>query len=95
MTHQRRFLAGLAAVPLSAAAGRGQDTSALTAGSLVSVPCPDPIPARDHQSGSIGRIPINDLVDACSQLDRVDWRHQLYSILTNKPDACARYRQTR
>jgi hypothetical protein len=94
VTDRRQFLAGLAAVPLSAAAARGQDTSALAAGGLVSVPCPDPIPGTvTNQSGSVGRIPINDLVDAYSQVDGVDWQHQLYSVLTNKPDACAHYRQ--
>ena len=94
MTDRRQFLAGLAAVPLSAAAGRGPDTSALAAGGLASVPCPDPIPGTvTNQSGSVGRIPINDLVDAYSQVDGVAWQHQLYSVLTNKPDACAHYRQ--
>jgi hypothetical protein len=94
VTDRRQFLAGLAAVPLSAAAARGQDTSALAAGGLVSVPCPDPIPGTvTNQSGSVGRIPINDLVDAYSQVSGVAWQHQLYSVLTNKPDACAHYRQ--
>jgi hypothetical protein len=93
VTDRRQFLAGLAAVPLTAAAGRGQNASA-PAGSLVSVPCPDPIRGTvTNQSGSVGRVPINDLVDAYSQIDGVDWQHQLYSVLTNKPDACAHYRQ--
>jgi hypothetical protein len=91
---RRQFLAGLAAVSLTAAAARRQNASALAAGSLVSVPCPDPIPGTvTSQSGSVGRIPINDLVDAYSQVDGVGWQHQLYSVLTNKPDACAHYRQ--
>jgi hypothetical protein len=94
VTDRRQFLAGLAAVPLSAAAAHGQDTSALAAGGLASVPCPDPIPGTvTNQSGSVGRIPINDLVDAYSQVSGVDWQHQLYSVLSNKPDACAHYRQ--
>jgi hypothetical protein len=94
VTDRRQFLAGLAAVPLTAAAGREQNASAPAAGSLVSVPCPDPIPGIvTNQSGSVGRIPINDLVDAYSQVDGVEWQHQLYSVLTNKPDACAHYRQ--
>jgi hypothetical protein len=94
VTDRRQFLAGLAAVPLGAAAGRGQDASALAAGGLASVPCPDPVPGTvTNQSGSVGRIPINDLVDAYSQVSGVDWQHQLYSVLTNKPDACAHYRQ--
>jgi hypothetical protein len=46
-----------------------------------------------NPSGSVGRTPINDLVDAYSQVSGVDWQHQLYSVLTNKPDACAHYRQ--
>jgi hypothetical protein len=94
VTDRRQFLAGLAAVPLSATAGLGQDASALAADGLVSVPCPDPIPGTvTNQGGSVGRIPINDLVDAYSQVDGVDWGHQLYSVLSNKPDACAHYRQ--
>jgi hypothetical protein len=94
VTDRRQFLASLAAVPLSAATARGQDTSALAAGGLVSVPCPDPTPGTvTNQSGSVGRIPINDLVDAYSQVSGVDWQHQLYSVLSNKPDACAHYRQ--
>jgi hypothetical protein len=94
VTDRRQFLAGLAAVPLTAAAGRGQNASALGADGLVSVPCPDPIPGTvTNQSGSVGRVPINDLIDAYSQVSGVDWQHQLYSVLSNKPDACAHYRQ--
>jgi hypothetical protein len=94
VTDRRQFLAGLAAVPLAAAAGGGQNASAPVAGSLVSVPCPDPTPGTvTNPSGSVGRTPINDLVDAYSQIDGVDWQHQLYSVLTNRPDACAHYRQ--
>jgi hypothetical protein len=94
VTDRRQFLAGLAAVPLAAAAGRGQNASAPAAGSLVSVPCPDPIPGIvTNQSGSVGGIPTNDLVDAYSQVDGVEWQHQLYSVMTNKPNACAHYRQ--
>jgi hypothetical protein len=26
-------------------------------------------------------------------VDGLDWQHQLFSVLTNKPDACAHYRQ--
>lgn len=92
MTDRRHFLAGLAAFPLSAAAGRGAQTTALTAG--LSVPCLDPIPGSvTDPSGSVGRTPLTDLVDAYSQVSGVDWQHQLYSVLTNKPDACAHYRQ--
>jgi len=43
--------------------------------------------------GWVGQTPLNDLIDAYSQADGVDWQHQLYSVLTNKPDACAHYRQ--
>jgi hypothetical protein len=43
--------------------------------------------------GSVGDTPLTDLVDAYSQVDGVDWQHQLYSVLTNQPGACAHYRQ--
>ena len=46
-------------------------------------------PAR----GSVGKTPLNDLVDAYSQVSGVDWQHQLYSTLSNRPGVCARYRQ--
>jgi hypothetical protein len=92
VTDRRQFLAGLAAFPLSAAAGRGAQTAGLTAGLFV--PCPDPTPGSvTDPSGSVGRTPLTDLVDAYSQVSGVDWQHQLYSVLTNKPDACAHYRQ--
>jgi hypothetical protein len=94
VTDRRQFLAGLAALPLSAAAGRSPDTAASLADAIESVPCSDPTPGSvTNPSGSIGRTPITDLVDAYSQVDGVDWQHQLYSVLTNKPDACAHYRQ--
>jgi hypothetical protein len=94
VTDRRQFLAGLAALPLSAAAGRPPDTAASLADAIESVPCSDPTPGSvTNPSGSIGRTPITDLVDAYSQVDGVDWQHQLYSVLTNKPDACAHYRQ--
>jgi hypothetical protein len=92
VTDRRQFLAGLAAFPLSAAAGSRSHTAALTAG--LSVPCPEPTPGSvTNPSGSVGRTPLIDLVDAYSQIDGVDWQHQLFSVLTNKPDACAHYRQ--
>jgi hypothetical protein len=94
VTDRRQFLAGLAALPLSAATGRSPDTAASLADAIESVPCPDPSPgAVTNQSGSVGRIPITDLVDAYSQVSGVDWQHQLYSVLSNKPDACVHYRQ--
>lgn len=94
MTDRRKFLAGLAAVPLSAAAARRPDTSTRLADGLVSLPCPDPTPGSvTNQQGWIGRTSLTDLVDAYSQVSGVDWQHQLYSVLTNKPDACAHYRQ--
>jgi len=43
--------------------------------------------------GSVAGTPLIDLVDAYSQVDGVDWQHQLYSVLTNQPGACAHYRQ--
>ena len=92
MTDRRQFLAGLAAFPLSAAAGRDTHTTALTAG--LPIPCPDPTPGGvTDPSGSVGRTPLTDLVDAYSQVSGVDWQHQLYSVLTNQPDACAHARQ--
>jgi hypothetical protein len=92
VTDRRQFLAGLAAFPLSAAAGGGPQTTVLTEG--LSVPCLDPIPGSvTNPSGSVGQTPLIDLVDAYSQVGGVDWQHQLYSVLTNKPDACAHYRE--
>jgi hypothetical protein len=93
VTDRRQFLAGLAALPLTVAS-RGPDTSVPLADGIGAVPCPDPTPGTvTNPSGSVGRTPINDLVDAYSQVSGVDWQHQLYSVLTNKPDACAHYRQ--
>ena len=94
MTDRRQFLAGLAALPLSAAAGRSADTAASLADAIELVPCPDPTPGSvTNPRGWVGRTPLTDLVDAYSQVDGVDWQHQLYSVLTSKPDACAHYRQ--
>jgi hypothetical protein len=94
VTDRRQFLAGLAALPLSAAAGRSADTAASLADAIESVPCSDPIPGSvTNPRGEISHTQLTDLVDAYSQVDGVDWQHQLYSVLTNKPDACAHYRQ--
>jgi len=92
VTDRRQFLAGLAALPLSATAGRSPDAGAPPAG--LSVLCPEPIPGVViNPSGSVGHTPLTDLVDAYSQVSGVDWLHQLYSVLTNKPNACAHYRE--
>jgi len=94
VTDRRQFLAGLAALPLSAAAGRSADSAASLADAIELVPCPDPTPGSvTNPRGWVGRTPLTDLVDAYSQVDGVDWQHQLYSVLTSKPDACAHYRQ--
>ena len=91
MTDRRQFLAGLAALPLHAAAGRPQ---LATATAESPVPCPEPTAGSvSNPRGSVGKTPLSDLVDAYSQVSGVDWQHQLYSVLTNKPDACALYRQ--
>jgi hypothetical protein len=91
VTDRRQFLAGLAALPLQAATGHRQG-SAVTADS--SVPCPEPTPGSvTDPRGSVGKTPLTDLVDAYSQVTGVDWQHQLYSALSNKPGVCARYRQ--
>jgi hypothetical protein len=91
VTDRRQFLAGLVALPLSAAAGQPYGSTA-TAGS--SVPCPEPTPGSvTNPSGSIGKTSLADLVDAYSQVTGVDWQHQLFSTLSNKPGVCARYRQ--
>jgi hypothetical protein len=91
VTDRRRFLAGLAALPLSAAA-RVPGSTAAPAG--LPVPCLDPIPGLVvNPTGSVGRTALTDLVDAYSQVDGVDWQHQLFSVLTNRPDACAHYRE--
>jgi hypothetical protein len=92
VTDRRKFLAGLAAFPLSATAGHSPHTTALTAG--LPIPCPDPLPGSvTNLSGSVGLTALTDLVDAYSQVSGVDWQHQLYSVLTNQPDACAHHRQ--
>ena len=91
MTDRRQFLAGLAALPLHAAAGHPQG-STVTAESPV--PCPEPTPGTvTDPRGSVGKTPLTDLVDAYSQVTGVGWQHQLYSTLSNKPGVCARYRQ--
>jgi hypothetical protein len=90
VTDRRQFLAGLAALPLHAAAGPHRAT--VTAES--SVPCPEPTPGSvTDPRGSVGKTLLTDLVDAYSQVTGVDWQHQLYSTLSNKPGVCARYRQ--
>jgi hypothetical protein len=94
VTDRRQFLAGLAALPLSAAAGHSPDTATFLADAIESVPGSDPTPGSvTNPRGWVGQAPLTDLVDAYSQVDGVDWQHQLYSVLTNKPDACAHYRQ--
>ena len=91
MTDRRQFLAGLAALPLQAAAGQPYG-STVTAESPV--PCPEPMPGGvSDPRGSIGKASLTDLADAYSQVTGVDWQHQLYSVLSNQPGACARYRQ--
>jgi hypothetical protein len=94
VTDRRQFLSGLAALPLTAALGRGADTAVPLADSIGSVPCPDPTPGSvTNARGEISRTPLTDFVDAYSQVDGVDWQHQLYSVLSNRPNACAHYRQ--
>jgi hypothetical protein len=94
VTDRRQFLAGLAALPLSAAVGRPPDTAISLTDAIESVPCTDPTPGTvTNPRGAVGQTPLTDLVDAYSQVDGLDWQHQLYSVLTNKPDACAHYRQ--
>jgi hypothetical protein len=94
VTDRRQFLAGLAALPLSAAAGRSPDTAASLTDAIESVPCSDPTPGSvTNPRGWVGQTPLTDLVDAYSQVDGVDWQHQLASVLTNKPNACAHCRQ--
>lgn len=91
MTDRRQFLAGLAALPLAAAAGPRPDAAVVAE---LSVPCPEPtLGSVTDPRGSVGKTPLTDLVDAYSQVTGVDWQHQLYSVLSNKPGACARYRQ--
>ena len=92
MTDRRQFLASLAALPMTAVAGHRPDLAVLPA--ELSVPCPDPTPGSvSNQVGLVSGTPLTDLVDAFSQVDGVDWQHQLFSVLTNEPGACAHYRQ--
>jgi hypothetical protein len=78
VSNRRQFLAGLAAVPLSATAGSRPDTAITGAIGLEAMPCPTPTPGSvTNPSGSIGRTALTDLVDAYSQIDGVDWQHQL------------------
>jgi hypothetical protein len=94
VTDRRQFLASLAALPLSAAAGPSPDTAASLANAIEAVPCPDPTAGSvTNPRGWVGQTPLTDLVDAYSQAEGVDWQHQLASVLTNMPDACAHYRQ--
>ena len=91
MTDRRQFLGGLAALPLHAAAGH---PNRATATAESPVPCPEPTPGSvNDPRGSVGKTPLTDLVDAYSQVTGVDWQHQLYSTLSNKPGVCTRYRQ--
>jgi hypothetical protein len=91
VTDRRQFLAGLAALPLHAAAGHPQGSTVTTESPM---PCPEPTPGSvTDPRGSVGRTPLTDLVDAYSQVTGVDWQHQLYSTLSNKPGVCTRYRQ--
>jgi hypothetical protein len=92
MTDRRQFLAGLAALPMTTVAGYQPHLATLPI--ALSIPCPDPTPGSvTNPVGSAGGAPLTDLVDAYSQVDGVNWQHQLYSVLTNKPDACTHYRQ--
>ena len=92
MTDRRQVLAGLAALPLTAAAGHSSHVAGLP--TELSVPCPEPTPGSvSNQLGAVSGTPLTDLVDAYSQASGVDWQHQLYSVLTNEPGACAHYRQ--
>ena len=91
VTDRRQFLAGLAALPLQAAAGTPRG-STVTAESFV--PCAEPTPGSvTDPRGSVGKVPLTNLVDGYSQVTGVDWQHQLYSTLSDKSDVCARYRQ--
>lgn len=38
------------------------------------------------------RVPLTDLVDGYSGVSGVNWQHQLFSNLSNKPEACTHYR---
>jgi hypothetical protein len=91
VTDRRQFLAGLAALPLHAAAGPPRG-STVTVEPVV--PCAEPTPGSvTDPRGSVGKTPLTDLVDAYSQVSGVDWQHQLYSTLSSVPGVCARYRQ--
>jgi hypothetical protein len=73
VTDRRQFLAGLAALPLSAAAGRSADTAASLADAIESVPCSDPTPGSViNPRGAVGQTSLTDLVDAYSQVDGLD-----------------------
>jgi hypothetical protein len=86
---RRQFLAGLTALPLHAVAGPSGSTLAAAS----SVPCPEPTPGGvTDPRGSVGKTPLTDLIDAYSQVSGVDWQHQLYTTLSNRPGVCARYR---
>jgi len=92
MTDRRQFLAGLAALPMTTVTGFQPHLATLP--TELSIPCPEPTPGSvTNPVGSVGGAPLTDLVDAYSQVDGVNWQHQLYSVLTNKPGACAHYRQ--
>ena len=91
MADRRQFLAGLAALPLHAAAGQPHGSTMTTE---LSVPCAEPTPGGvTDPRGAVGRAALTDLVDAYSQVTGIDWQHQLYSTLSSEPDVCARYRQ--
>ena len=92
MTDRRQFLASLAALPMTTVAGYQPHLAALP--TALSIPCPDPTPGSvTNPVGSVAGTSLTDLVDAYSQIDGVDWQHQLYSLLTNERGVCAHYRQ--
>jgi hypothetical protein len=74
VTDRRQFLAGLALLPLHAAAGQPQGS---TLAAVSPVPCAEPTPGSvTGPRGSVGKTPLTDLVDAYSQVTGVDWQHR-------------------
>lgn len=55
--------------------------------------CPAPVAGSvTGETGSIKRVPVNDLVDAYTGVSGVNWQHQLFSNLSSEPQACSHFR---
>lgn len=67
--------------------------AAIAPAAAAATECAAPTPGSvTGETGSIRRVPLTDLVDAYSGVSGVNWQHQLFSNLSNKPEACTHFR---